>query len=369
MASSARSLAHAPTVDAFWSSRRPSGRAAGLGLLTAAVAGLLAYMALEVPVAADAPPHGRLLFCPLSAPPVPRQLAVHHWRGALLAALVVTALVSLVVAAALRRGRREPPRSAPGAAARTRLSVPRPLGLQRVPVRVAAITGAASLFLVAAGAVKGYPLWVVALLGLGPWLPVLCVEAVWKYEHYGLYAFFVAIVLLQLGHMGEHTVQVSQLMATHGELASSHGVFGQLDFETVHFFWDSAIWVSLGVLLYRFGRGNPWLWVAFAASSLHEVEHLYLYWLYNAHRAFYLQGGFEGIMGNGGVIGSPLARPYLHFAYNFIVTTPMAVALWDETKRVELRTSDGELERGASSRGELPVGRAYGPPVPEAAEG
>ena len=74
--------------------------------------------------------------------------------------------------------------------------------------------------------------------------------------------------------------------------------------------------------------------VAFAAASLHEVEHLYLFWIYRAHSAFYAAGGFEGIMGYDGVISSPLARPYLHFAYNFLVIVPMALAFWDETKRV-----------------------------------
>ena len=39
-------------------------------------------------------------------------------------------------------------------------------------------------------------------------------------------------------------------------------------------------------------------------------------------------------MGNGGLIGSPLARPYLHFAYNFIVVVPMVCALVDQTKHV-----------------------------------
>jgi hypothetical protein len=160
-------------------------------------------------------------------------------------------------------------------------------------------------------------------------------EAAWKYELYGAWALFGVIVLLQIGHMGEHTVQVTQLLLYDGQLARSHGVFGQLDFETIHFVWDSAIWLCLCLLLRSFGTRNPWLWVAFAAASLHEVEHGYLFWLYQAHPAFYADGGFEGIMGNGGVIGSPLARPYLHFAYNFVVIVPMALAFWDETKRAQ----------------------------------
>jgi hypothetical protein len=48
-----------------------------------------------------------------------------------------------------------------------------------------------------------------------------------------------------------------------------------------------------------------------------------------------MHGGFEGILGSGGVVGSPLARPYLHFGYNLMVTVPMALALWDESKRVK----------------------------------
>jgi hypothetical protein len=40
-------------------------------------------------------------------------------------------------------------------------------------------------------------------------------------------------------------------------------------------------------------------------------------------------------MGYDGVIGSPLARPYLHFAYNFLVILPMGLAFWDETQRAQ----------------------------------
>ena len=111
-------------------------------------------------------------------------------------------------------------------------------------------------------------------------------------------------------------------------------MFGQLDFETVHFVWDSAIWLVLCLVLTRFARGNRWLWVAFCAASMHEVEHLYLFWIYNASPWFYAHGGLEGIMGSGGLIGSPLARPYLHFTYNFLVVVPMVCAFLDQTQHV-----------------------------------
>ena len=200
-----------------------------------------------------------------------------------------------------------------------------------------------------AGFTQRYAMWVPVGLGLLPWIPLVAAEAIWKYEHYGFWAIFGVAVLLQIGHMGEHTVQVTQLLLYDGRLAESHGVFGQLDFETVHFFWDSAIWLILCLVLTRFARGNRWLWVAFAAASLHEVEHLYLFWIYNTNPWFYAHGGLAGIMGNGGLIGSPLARPYLHFAYNFIVVVPMVCAFLDQTRHVYDRTP-GRSGRGRGPR-------------------
>jgi hypothetical protein len=315
---------------------RARRRLLGLTALVAAVAAGLAYMAVDVPVASAPLPNGhQLFFCPLWAPPVPRAVAMLHWHGALLAAIIVVAVDSLALLGYRRRGVGwRGGRRGAGLLARRAAMLPPTVRLQRVPARVALLTAAASATLLLAAAMQGYALWLIALFGLAPWLPLVMLEAVWKYEHYGVWALFGVIVLLQIGHMGEHTVQVTQLMLTHGQLAQSHGLFGQLDFETVHFIWDSTIWVSLCLLLRPFAAGNRWLWVAFVAASLHEVEHLYLFWIYWAHPAFYAAGGFEGIMGYDGVIGSPLARPYLHFAYNFLVIVPMALAFWDETKRV-----------------------------------
>jgi hypothetical protein len=198
---------------------------------------------------------------------------------------------------------------------------------------VAVTTAIASGTLFEGAAVLHLPLWMVALLALLPWMPLLWRETVFKYEHYGFFSALFVLTLLQVGHLTEHTVQVGQLMATHGVLARSHGVFGQLDFETVHFYWDSAVWIGLAVLLSRF-RENRWLWASFMAASLHEVEHLYLYYIYLMHGRYYLKGGFAGIMGRGGVVGSPLYRPYLHFAYNVFVVVPLVVACWIEARRV-----------------------------------
>jgi hypothetical protein len=248
-------------------------------------------------------------------------------------------VVSAVDALAIRAVRQHPAAS-PGQARATttgpladRSFLPAGLRLRRVPRRVAVITAIASATLFDGAAVLHLPLWLIALLALLPWVPLLWLETVWKHEHYGFFSALFVLTLLQVGHMTEHSVQVGQLMATHGMLARSHGVFGQLDFETVHFYWDSAVWIGVAVLLLRF-RENRWLWASFVAASLHEVEHLYLYYLYLMHNGYYLQGGFAGIMGRGGVVGSPLYRPYLHFTYNVFVVGPLVVGCWIEARRV-----------------------------------
>lgn len=42
---------------------------------------------------------------------------------------------------------------------------------------------------------------------------------------------------------------------------------------------DTTLWISLGLLVVIFKGRNAWLLVAFAAASLHQVEHYYLFWI------------------------------------------------------------------------------------------
>ena len=322
----------------------------------AAVGGAIAYLVVKVPVAAPLPGGHTLWFCRLYTPPVPSALRERYSWVALGGAAVVASADALVllVTFGYRRGidprrHRAPQTTAPDGSLAPRR--PTPLRLERVPLRVAWITAAASVTLLLAGALQGYAMWVWVGMGLLPWVPLVAFEAVWKYEHYGLWAVFGVATLLQIGHMGEHTVQVAQLMLYHGQLAQAHGIFGQLDFETIHFFWDSAVWLCLCLLLPRFSRGNRWLWIAFAAASVHEVEHLYLFYVYRTDPTFYVNGGLAGIMGYDGVIGSPLARPYLHFAYNFLVVVPMVLAFWDQSQQVDARLALQAPRRRAAQPG------------------
>ncbi len=206
--------------------------------------------------------------------------------------------------------------------------------LHQFPARGALFALSISSALVLGGIIERLPLWGIALAVLIPWLPIWWANAAWQTRHYGLYALFGALTLFQLGHMMEHSAELVQLYLNHGNLAQSHGVFGVLDNEVVHFYWNVGVWLGIGLLLYRLGSRNLWLWIAFFVASIHMVEHVYLYWVYVFHQDFYLAGGWTGILGKGGILGSPLDRPYLHFVYNYLEVVPLIIALWDQSRHV-----------------------------------
>lgn len=202
--------------------------------------------------------------------------------------------------------------------------------LKRVPPRIIAITAAMSATLLGGALVQEYPLYVVMVMGLLPWIPAFILETIWTYKHYHWLAIFGTISILQVGHLGEHSTQLVQLLMTDGALAESRGVFGQLDFEAVHFFWDTGVWIGSLLLLWRYGRGSPWLWVSLFFASAHEVEHMYLYYVYLFEFDFYYEGGgFAGVLGKGGVVPT-VERPYLHFGYNFMVVIPLVIAFFKQ---------------------------------------
>jgi hypothetical protein len=300
-----------------------SRRALGLIAFAGLGATFVAYMVVNVP---------------LDAPSLPRGEVTRYWSAAAIGAAVVALGAAAVVVETLRARRAAPPPPAgDGASASHRPLVPRSLRFESVPGRLLTIAAAISLAGVALAFFLHARLWMGGLALALPLFPLVAMEARWKYARYGVFAAFALLVLLQMAHMGEHAMQVGQLFVHRGDLSQSHGVFGQLDFELVHFVTDTMLWISLGLLVIVFRGRNPWLWVAFAAASLHQIEHFYLFWIYQAHEPFYSHGGFAGIMGENGLIGSPLDRPYLHFTYNLIVVVPMAIALWDQARRVDER--------------------------------
>jgi len=212
------------------------------------------------------------------------------------------------------------------------ITIPSSLQLQRVPVGAVLLTMVASGIGIGWSILDSFPFYGVVAMGLLPWIPLFFFEAAWKYENYGFYAILGTFTVLQLGHLGEHTAQVTQLLIYDGNLAKAHGIFGNLDLELVHFVWDTGVWLGLLLCTYKLGFRNKWLLVSLLFSSLHEVEHMFLFYINRTNLDFYQHGGFAGIMGEHGLIGSPLARPYLHYIYNFFVVVPLVMAFWDESK-------------------------------------
>ena len=319
----------APVTDAPPGAALSDSRyAVGFGVLAVIAAAFVGYAAIRFPVVN------------ITLDPVLQGGDMTHWQIAAAGFGIVAAFDSLAIWMVLRSRRRPAFADAVGAD-RGATREPRfrsPLVIQFLPVWAVAFTALVSIGVLQGAKFLGLPLWQQVLGILIVWTPLLVVEEVWKHRYYGFFAVFLGLAVLQVGHLAEHTVQVSQLIANHGDLTHSHGVFGQLDFETVHFVWDTLIWFSAAYLVYRF-RANPWLWVSFVAASWHQVEHFYLFTINKMDYGFWAHGGIAGVMGKGGLLGSPLARPYLHFVYNFLVVVPMVIALLQETKRVRDRQS------------------------------
>jgi hypothetical protein len=310
---------------------RPPGRwAIDRRLMTVAIVGEIAAVGLAY----------LAVYVPVLGPKLTREEATRHWLAAVVAAMVVALWATYVVRAALRARRRSPlPAAAadsPEASDESKLPrIPYCLRFERVPAVWVWAALAFSLATIPITVAAGAHLWLIWLAILSPWWTIIALEARHKHARDAMFAIFGLLVVLQLLHMVEHSTQLAQLAITGGALAKAHGVIGQLDFETVHFFADTTLWISLGLLAISFKGRNAWLWVAFGAASLHQIEHLYLFWMYVGEHTVYLSGGAAGIMGHYGLIGTPLDRPYLHYTYNFIVIVPMMIAFWDEARRVD----------------------------------
>jgi len=124
--------------------------------------------------------------------------------------------------------------------------------------RAVVITALASYFLQLIGILLHWPLYVIALGTILPWIPLFTMKVLWTSKHYGFMALYLTIMILQAGHVGEHVVQMLQFIfiynpahgcygfSWYGICKDAHGVFGELDRELVHFIWDGLI--SLPVL-------------------------------------------------------------------------------------------------------------------------
>src|SRR6266850_843867 len=131
---------------------------------------------------------------------------------------------------------------------------------------------------------------------------------------------FEALLLVQLGHLGEHLVQIAQIHLLGWSPPQARGLIAAFDVETMHFVWNVAVLTAVAWLL-RHGVRSMALVVTFVWAAAHTAEHGYL-----ITRAM-LSGldGRPGLLGSGGLLAglgftvpglTTWTRPTVHLVWN-----------------------------------------------------
>jgi hypothetical protein len=200
-----------------------------------------------------------------------------------------------------------------------RLAAPAFLHLQRVPLRALLVTGLLSYGLQIAAIIQHYPLWLIVLVTLVPWFPLFAFEAIWKYQHYGHLAIFAASVVVQLGFLVESSAQLVGLYSAGA--AAYHP-----DPEIPQLIRTVGLWVGCNILLTQFFQ-NRWVWAAWVVASVHLINGLYIASTMFFDPAFYRTSGSAGLFAAGGLLGTPLARPYVEFLFGYLQLIPLVIGI------------------------------------------
>src|SRR5215831_6338462 len=177
----------------------------------------------------------------------------------------------------------------------------------------------------------GWALWKVALLIAIAWLPLFVLKTAAIYRQYQWLAYFFILVVTQGAHFLEHLAQMIQIHVLGLSGLQARGIFGMLDIEWVHFIWNSWVLLFAALLVFLF-RKNPWLWVLLVVSTWHELEHVYIMFMFL--RTGHV--GTPGLLAHGGAIwgGLPLTRPDLHFIYNLFEEALLVIAYVSQIKHL-----------------------------------
>jgi hypothetical protein len=200
-----------------------------------------------------------------------------------------------------------------------RFSAPAFLHLQRVPLRALAITGLLSYGLQIAAIVQRYPLWLIVLVTLIPWVPLFAFEAIWKYQHYGHLVIFLASVLVQLGFLVEYSAQLI-------DLTRAGAAAYQPENEVALLARTVGLWFGCSILLTKFFQ-NRWVWAAWVVASVHLFDELYSAATLFFDPSFYRASGSAGLFAAGGFIGAPISRSYVQFLYGYLQLIPLVIGI------------------------------------------
>jgi|SRR5262245_21074970 len=166
-----------------------------------------------------------------------------------------------------------------------------------------------------------YLLWYVALAFIVVWSPFAFRYAIDLLKRDCTLCIYFILVALQSVHMMEHVAQMVQIHILGWMFKNSHGLFGAaFDVELLHFLFDS-VWIPFWTIYLIYVRRDIWMIIMLPLALLHCAEHIVI-------MDYYLKTGIvgsPGIMAMGGLVGSPLSRPDLHFWYNALETLAMIV--------------------------------------------
>jgi len=142
----------------------------------------------------------------------------------------------------------------------------------------------------------------------------------WLVQRGRVRTVFEAVLVLQLGHLGEHLVQIAQIHLLGWSPPEARGLIAAFDVERMHFAWNLGVLVAVGWLIRRGVRSTALL-LTFAWAAAHTAEHGYLV---TGATLTGIDGG-AGILGHGGwlaTLGVSMAglttwtRPTVHLVWN-----------------------------------------------------
>src|SRR5437870_5591924 len=105
--------------------------------------------------------------------------------------------------------------------------------------RAVVITALCSYGLQLVAILLHWSLSAIALVTILPWIPLFSMKVFWTSKHYGFMAAYLAIMILQAGHVGAHVAQMLQFIFIYdpkagcygwswqGYCSLAHGVFGE----------------------------------------------------------------------------------------------------------------------------------------------
>ena len=188
-----------------------------------------------------------------------------------------------------------------------------------------------SALLIFAFWVEGWTIWILGLLIIAAWMPLVVSTMRTIYHQHRWLAFLYLLVVAQAAHMIEHLAQMVELHILGWLGPKASGIIGFLNIEWVHLIWNSWVLLAVFMLLFAYQR-NVWLWIMFFFAIYHEIEHIYMVSIYIRTGI----AGNPGLLARGGLLGGglPISRPDLHALYAVLEEAMLIMIYFMEQRKL-----------------------------------